>query len=311
MASDDQPHPPPPSLAPVGFAIGMAVLLVGLVLNPTIIAPLGGVIALAFGFFWVRDLTAGVRRPVHVEPETRLAAADTAQAELAVPAVAAEDDDSLSRSKFLEAATLGVGGLIGGMVTVPALGFAIWPAFNHQRTHNVDLGALTDFPAGKYVIATFMLDPSEGEISRRTAYVRNNGLAGTVPSFTILSNRCAHLGCPVQPNGPVFDNQKKIAKSKTQDVTLIPSQPAGFGCPCHGGQYDTEGNRTAGPPVRALDRYEFSIIDGHLWIGRTFSVGHVDGAGASAKIHKYKLTGPGQHLDDWEQILYPFQPPSA
>ena len=164
--------------------------------------------------------------------------------------MAAEDDDSFSRSKFLEAATLGVGGLIGGMVTVPALGFAIWPAFNHQRTHNIDLGALTDFPDGKYVIATFMLDPSEGEISRRTAYVRNNGLAGTVPSFTILSNRCAHLGCPVQPNGPVFDNQKKIAKSKTQDVTLIPSQPAGFGCPCHGGQYDTEGNRIAGPPVR-------------------------------------------------------------
>ena len=38
-------------------------------------------------------------------------------------------------------------------------------------------------------------------------------------------------------------------------MTLIPtSRPAGFVCPCHGGQYDTEGNRIAGPPVRALDR---------------------------------------------------------
>src|SRR5205807_10231464 len=42
--------------------------------------------------------------------------------------------------------------------------------------------------------------------SRRTAFIRNNGSLGTgnaaVPSFTIISNRCAHLGCPVQANGP-------------------------------------------------------------------------------------------------------------
>ena len=312
MAKDEQPHLPPPSLWPVGFAIGVAVLLVGLVISPTIIAPVGAVIAIAFGFLWVREATAGVRAPVHVEPETRIAATEPAAAgEAALPRVAEEEVERFPRSKFLEAATLGVGGVIGGLVTVPAIGFAIWPAFNHQHTHNVDLGAIDDFAEGKYVIPTFMLDPKEGEISRRTAYVRNNGLVGNVPSFTILSNRCAHLGCPVQPNGPVFDQQKKIAKSQSQDVTLIPSQPAGFGCPCHGGQYDTEGNRTAGPPVRALDRYEFSIRDGHLWIGRTYSVGHVDGTGASAKIHAYKLAGPGQHVDGWEQILYPFQPPSA
>jgi Rieske Fe-S protein len=315
MASDEQPHLPPPSLWPVGFAIGIAVLLVGLVVSPTIIAPVGGAIALVFGFLWIRGVTAPVRGPVHVEPETRAVAAEpaprAAYGEPAMPPVPEAEVERFPRSKFLEAATLGVGGAISGMVAVPAVGFAIWPAFNHQHVHHIDLGPLDDFPEGKYVIATFMLNPAEGEVSRRTAYVRNNGLAGSAPSFTILSNRCAHLGCPVQPNGPVFDQQKKVAKSQNQDVTLIPAQPAGFGCPCHGGQYDTEGNRTAGPPVRALDRYEFSIRDGHLWIGRTYSVGKVEGAGASAKIHKYKLTGPGQHVDDWEQILYPWQPPSS
>jgi hypothetical protein len=83
----------------------------------------------------------------------------------------------------------------------------------------------------------------------------------------------------------------------------------GFGCPCHGGQYDPEGNRIAGPPVRALDRYEFAIKDGHLWLGRTFSVGHVEGAGAKARIKKYKVVGPGEHVDGPEAWLYPLNPP--
>ena len=78
MAKDEQPHLPPPSLWPVGFAIGVAVLLVGLVISPMIIAPAGAVIAIAFGFLWVREATVGVRAPVHVEPETRVVAAESA-----------------------------------------------------------------------------------------------------------------------------------------------------------------------------------------------------------------------------------------
>ena len=126
-----------------------------------------------------------------------------------------------------------------------------------------------------------------------------------MPSFTILSNHCAHLGCPVQPNGPVEDRSKK----EVGHVTLIPTIPAGFGCPCHGGQYDNEGNRTAGPPVRALDRYAYSIRHGNLYVGMPYSVGKVEGAGASAKVEKYTYAFPGQHVDGLESWLYPIQPP--
>ena len=159
--------------------------------------------------------------------------------------------------------------------------------------------------------AVSVADPSEGEVTRRTAYIRNNGELDGEPSFTIISNRCAHLGCPVQPNGPIFDNKTKVEHTKDEgDVTLIPMLPAGgFGCPCHGGQYDPEGNRTAGPPVRALDRYSYSIVDGHLVLDKTYSVAKVDGTGAQAKTHKYKLAGPGNHVDGWEAWLYPLQPP--
>src|SRR2546423_1430341 len=76
-----------------------------------------------------------------------------------------------------------------------------------QKRHEVDLGPVSDLAEGQWYIATFMTDPSEGETSRRTAFVRNNGSVASgakqEPSFTIISNRCAHLGCPVQANGPM------------------------------------------------------------------------------------------------------------
>jgi menaquinol-cytochrome c reductase iron-sulfur subunit len=168
------------------------------------------------------------------------------------------------------------------------------------------VGSLDDFPENKVVITTFLLNPKEGEVSRRTAYIRNNGLLDGQPSFTVLSNRCVHLGCPVQVNGLPLDDQKKTEKG----VDLIPTAAAaGFGCPCHGGQYDSEGNRTAGPPVRALDRYEFRIKNGRLLLGKTYSVSQVDKKGADARIHAYPLAGPGQHVDGIEALLYPLQPP--
>jgi len=68
---DDHPHVPGPSLWPVGFAVGIAVLLVGLVVSPLAIGTLGAVLALSFGFLWVRDLTGGseLTQAASVDPE--------------------------------------------------------------------------------------------------------------------------------------------------------------------------------------------------------------------------------------------------
>src|SRR5204862_1071061 len=153
---------------------------------------------------------------------------------------------------------------------------------------------------------TFIRDPSQGDITRRTAYIRNNGLLKGVPSFTCISNRCAHVGCPVQPGGPVFDNKKQTVKTKNGDVTLTPVLPAaGFICPCHGGSYDQEGNRIAGPPVRGLDRYEFDIVKGRLILGDLYSVVKVEGSGKTARIKRAEMHGPSQHADGPEPLLSP------
>jgi Rieske Fe-S protein len=298
---DDKPHLPAPSLWPVGFAIGIACLLVGLIVSWPVVA-VGGAITLLFGFLWVRDLSKGTSQ---AEPPAPPAPAGTAPATAGMPEPA--PGERFPRNKFLEFSTLGLGALIGGLVTIPPLGMLVASSVEGQKFNPIDLGPLSDFPEGQFMITTFVEDPNAGDVSRRTTYIRYNGLLVNQPSFTILSNRCAHLGCPVQPNGPVAENQSKTETNKAgQEVLkLTPAKPAGFGCPCHGGQYDTEGNRTAGPPVRALDRYNYSILEGRLILGSAYSVDYVKGEGKTARIKKYPLHMPGQHVAGPEFWLFP------
>jgi Rieske Fe-S protein len=288
-------------LWPVGFAVGIVCLLVGLIVS-WYVAAVGAGLALVFGFLWARDVATG-RQPAVAPSGEEVAATDGAPPE-------SEPAERFPRNKFLEGATLGLGAIIGAIATLPALGFALVPGFVKQKAHKVDLGPLTDFEENKWKVVTFIRDPRQGEVSRRTAFVRNNGLLDGVPSFTIISNRCAHVGCPVQPGGPVFVKQGKTIKTTNGNVDITPVLPAaGFICPCHGGSYDQEGNRIAGPPVRGLDRYEFDIVDGRLVLGNLYSVAKVEGSGKTAKIEKFELQGPGQPVTGAESWLYPLQPP--
>jgi quinol---cytochrome c reductase iron-sulfur subunit, bacillus type len=300
VSDHDQPHMPPPSLWPLGFAVGVACVLTGIVVS-TIVAVVGAVIAIVFGFLWLRDVTKPVRTAApEVEPERR---------ETYVAITPAGDDEPAEypRSTFLSVATLGLGGLIGGLITLPVLGFAVLPSFTNQSEQDVELGPIDAFPEGEFVIATYMEDPDVGEVTRRTMFIRNNGIEDGIPSFTMLYSRCAHLGCPVQPNGLIMEDEQKTVGP--HNISLTPVLVTGFGCPCHGGQYDTEGNRVAGPPVRALDRSEFSIIDGNLVLGSFFSVAKVEGAGARARIYKYGRQVPGVHVDGYSAWLYPIEVP--
>lgn len=291
-------HLPSPTIWPFAFAGAVALILIGLIVNMWA-AAIGIALAVVFGFLWIRQVTREVRAEPEPEPVE-------APPPVTVEEPGEEEAERFPRSKFLEGATLGLGAVIGGIVTVPVLGFAVAPAFVGQGYPDVDLGPLDNYPEGDWQITTFTSDPEKGDVTRRTAFIRYNGLKDDVPSFTIISNRCVHLGCPTQPQGPPGEEQQ--VKTSKAPVTLTPTQPSGFGCPCHGGAYDIEGNRTAGPPVRALDRYEYSIIDGSLWLGAPYSVGEVVGEGADAVAVRYRATDPGVHVDGLEQYLYPITP---
>jgi menaquinol-cytochrome c reductase iron-sulfur subunit len=303
---DMEPHSPGPSIWPVGFAVGIACVLAGLVVSrPAVV--IGAAITLIFGVLWARDaMRAG--RVAEETPEPTQAPPVATAADLDYEPETDGEVVRYPRNKFLELTTLGLGGVITGLVTVPIVGFAVLPAFTNQETAGVDLGPTDNFPEGEWIEVTYLLDPAEGDVSRRTAFVRFNGTVNELPSYTLISNRCVHLGCPVQASGPRNEEERKAVEVDNVEVRLTPVLPANYSCPCHGGAYDTEGNRTAGPPVRALDRYKFDIVDGHLVLVERYSVAKVEGEGAGAKIYAYGIQGPGEHVDGFSGWLYPLQP---
>ena len=294
----EEAHLPAPTIWPVGFAVGVALVLVGLIVSWPVAAA-GAVLTLIFAFLWIRDATREYRG-VPVEEDEPFTVEEPVPDEGMV-AAEEEDVERYPRARFLEAATIGIGGLIGAIVTLPSLGLAVLPSFVGQRYDEVDLGPLENFPEGEFMIATFLSKEEASGVSRRTAFVRNNGMANGEPSFTILSNRCVHLGCPTQPQG--LAGEAKKVEAKLGEITLTPTQPSGFGCPCHGGAYDTEGNRTAGPPVRALDRYRYAIKESRLVLQQPYSVSSVAGEGARARIRAFAVRDPGQPVAGPEQNL--------
>ena len=206
-AHDDHPHVPGPSLWPVGFAVGIVVLLVGLVISWWVVGR-RRVIALVFAFLWVRDLTAGtaLAHAPEVEPETggRGRAAERGDASRAVSPRSATRARSSSRSRRSASARV-----IGG-ARHACRRSASWSCRrSSSRASRITTSARS--PTSRRASTSSPRSPrdrAQGEVSRRTAFVRYNGRQlgkQAQPSFTIISNHCAHLGCPVQPNGPLDD----------------------------------------------------------------------------------------------------------
>jgi menaquinol-cytochrome c reductase iron-sulfur subunit len=186
---------------------------------------------------------------------------------------------ALNRGRFLSGVTVGLGGLLSAVIAAPALGYVLAPAFETDRNFDVDLGPTSLYPVDKsnpFHVVTFTRSPKgDPDLERRVAFIRNDG----GDKFTAISNTCMHLGCPVRVFGSTF------------------------GCPCHGGQYDSEGRRTAGPPVRPLNRFQTQVQNGHLMLGRPFAVSF-----EGDQVVEHQLKGPGQPVEGVLSYLYPPAP---
>ncbi|MCW2924312.1 MAG: Rieske (2Fe-2S) iron-sulfur domain protein [Thermoleophilia bacterium] len=194
-------------------------------------------------------------------------------------------DKEMTRGQFLTAATVGVGGLMGALIAVPVAGMALAPVFGGDDFQAVLLGKVEEFKEGTFtkVVLQPHADAPDAYVRKKVAFVRKNKDTGDdafalrgQEDFSVISNTCMHLGCPVQASN------------------------AGFVCPCHGGAYDKDGKRQAGPPVRPLDRYLWEVRGSELWATAIYSLNN--------KGERKKHRSPGQHTSGPEKLFYPLQP---
>lgn len=199
---------------------------------------------------------------------------------------------AVSRARFLSGATAGIGAVLGAAILVPTVGFGFGPSFVGEKWYWTNIGSAEAFPfdakqsPDKQTLTPvkFTRDPTEGILGARVAFVRRTAQSvadGTdTGSFIVISNTCMHMGCPVQE-------------------TLT-----GFGCPCHGGQYDLQGARIGGPPVRPLNRYSYKIEKGDLYLGRVYASEEKDGK----VVMTNEWRDPGQPVNGLLSFLYPPAP---
>ncbi len=185
-------------------------------------------------------------------------------------------DDGTTRGQFLSLTTVGVGAAIGGVIGVPATAYLLAPVTDEAQFQPVFLGKTDTFTSEQGfdpTAATYVEDPKNPATSPGLAWVHSTGKSNpdwlaADAMFIVFSNRCMHLGCPVAV-----------------------AQGIGFACPCHGGQYDKTGQRTAGPPIRPLDRFQWEIKNSdELWITQRWSV-DFNGEG---KVLYFPVKMPGQ-----------------
>ena len=201
-------------------------------------------------------------------------AGDAAKAAAQASADAGSAQAAYTRGQALTGAVVGLGAVMGLVIAAGPVVYALAPAFKSGTFFTIDLGPTSNFPDdGNYRAVTFDSHPDDvSGLYGRVAFIRNKG--GT---YTAIANTCMHLGCPVK---------------------YFPG--TGFACPCHGGQYNIEGVRTAGPPVRPLNRYDTQVKDGHLFLGRLWAM--------DTNLNKHQLKAPGQPVTGLMAYLYPPAP---
>ena len=124
---------------------------------------------------------------------------------------------------------------------------AVWLSWKHKVIKQGRQGSSGDELGGSMRPA-FMDEKSEGFTKGEREQLVN--------SINVLSNSCAHLGCPV----------RWLTNAEGQGEFL---------CPCHGSIFDINGGWVGGPAPRGMYRYAQIKIeeDGKLYVRHDYDVG--------------------------------------
>lgn len=137
-----------------------------------------------------------------------------------------------TRRQFMVFGT-GMGmGLIGAMLSIPAIGFVLSPLFAKRRLAWVTIGPIDSIPINTPTVRLASMPSDQGfptPPTNRVVYIvkKEDGRVLT------LSNICTHMQCDVH-----------------WDATIDQ-----FLCPCHGGLYNIDGVNIGGPPPQPLAQW--------------------------------------------------------
>lgn len=151
----------------------------------------------------------------------------------------------ISRRDAMKLTIVGIGGVIGAAIGLPAIPYIVGPALKPASEEWIRLGTITKVEISNPTLFKTTIETQTGWITTEeeiSAYI----ITEDGQNYVALSNVCTHLGCRV----------RWIAEQKS------------FFCPCHNGVFDKDGNVTSGPPPRPLDRYETKVEDGILFVKR-------------------------------------------
>jgi Rieske [2Fe-2S] domain. len=158
------------------------------------------------------------------------------------------DKQKVTRRQFLTYTLMGVGGFMAANTIMPMLRFAVDPVLQAKGTG--------DFIATSVKVSELTSEPTRVDFSFKQV---DGWYDSTVTNFAwvykdeqgeivALSPVCKHYGCTVNWNA-------------SED------HPNMFFCPCHKGLYYKDGKNVPNTPPRApLDRYDYQIKDGILYL---------------------------------------------
>jgi menaquinol-cytochrome c reductase iron-sulfur subunit len=190
------------------------------------------------------------------------------------------EGESMTRRRVFTIASQGIGGLAAAGIILPAVGFAVAPIFHRGKERWEAVGPVSDFVEETYRQVVFTETEGIGDAGKTTAYVRlgSADLEENPGEPIAVSNRCAHLGCPVR----------------------FVEAAGNFICPCHGGVYDFVGKVLGGPPVRPLDRFQTRVRRGQVEVGPRYSV--------TSQLEAVRARDPGEFTGGIWEYLYPPRP---
>src|SRR3954462_15307489 len=178
-----------------------------------------------------------------------------------------------------------VGSLVGAVLTIPPVVYVLNPTIesNFQGQPDIpdgwqELGSVFEFPSGApklyrvefpqnqtyngkapvlgkgSIVEAVFASWKDGEIPGILENSSQGSLSPSeieelTPQLNVMSNHCAHLGCPVR----WFPDRKEML------------------CPCHGGIYDINGSLIGGPPPQGLYYYDYEIREnGGIYVRHAF-----------------------------------------